>query len=127
LNVVAKADDTRIQMTVRSILSHLVTQLFGFAIALVGIIFLYFEYRGGAEHAHTTHVILYTGIFGVGCLIIAPNLVPRAAGRLVMIVVDARKNGLRWTDKLVDEGAAIPVAKPATPVIEKPPAGAGDV
>lgn len=108
-------------MTIRSVIDHLATQLFGFVIALVGVVFLYFEYRNGAEHSHTTHVILYTGIFGVGCLIIAPTLISGAANKLVMIVIDAKKGGLRWTDP-----PATP-AKPPTPVVEKPPAGAGDV
>jgi hypothetical protein len=106
-------------MTVKSVLSHIAGQVFGFAMALVGCGLLFLEYHDGAAHAHTSHVIIYTAIFGVGCLIIAPALVSGAANKLVMIVVDAKKGGLRWTDP--------PGDIPAKPKIEKPPVGAGDV
>jgi hypothetical protein len=88
--------------------------------ALVGVALFYGEYREGASHAHTTHVVIAFVIFGIGCLIIAPALVGGAANKFITIIVDARKGGLRWTDPPED-------AKPGTPVIAKPPEGAGDV
>lgn len=108
-------------MTIRSVLTHIVSQLFGLAMALVGCGLLFLEYHDGAEHAHTTHVIIFTAIFGIGCLIIAPTLVSGAANKLVMIVLDAKKGGLRWTDPPPE-----PV-KPAKEVIAPLPPGAGDV
>ena len=106
-------------MRFKEFVRELGTGFFGFAIAVVGGLLLFGEYRNGAEHSHTTHVLVGTAIFGIGCLIIAPSVFGNAAKSLVMIVLDAKKGGMRWTDP--------PADPPAKPVIPKPPAGAGDV
>ena len=110
-------------MKLRSLMEHLAGQVFGFALAVLGIALLLAEYADGPSHAHTSHIFAYIAIFGVGCLIVAPVLITGAATKLVMIIVDARKGGLRWSDPPPDS----PPVAPKPSVIEKPPEGAGDV
>lgn len=75
----------------------------GLVIAAAGLGLLFVEYKGGVEHAHTTHIFLYVAIFGVGMLVVSPTLVGGGARSLVMLVLDAKKGGLRWTDPPGDD------------------------
>lgn len=104
---------------IRDKLKVIAADLFGLILACIGIGLLMLEYKDGAAHAHVSLVFLYVAIFGLGCLIIAPTLITGAAQKLTVLVLDARKGGSRWSDPAAD--------KPKEPVIEKPPAGAGDV
>lgn len=79
--------------------------LLGVFLAALGLGLLFLEYKEGPAHAHTTHIFIYVAIFGIGMLIIAPSVITGAANKMVMLVLDAKKGGARWTDPPADPPA----------------------
>ena len=98
-------------MGLKSFFSKAAVSVFGLMIAIAGLGLLGMEYQGGAEHARTSHIIMYVIIFGLGLLIVSPGIVGGAANKLIVLVMDAKKGGMRWTDPPAD-GAAKPKSPP---------------
>jgi len=80
--------------------------IFGLAIAVVAGFFLWLELKDGVAAAHTTHIYIFTAFFGVGLGIVAPELFFGSVKRGILILIDAKAGGLRFTDRLLDDAPA---------------------
>lgn len=92
-------------MTIREDLRRVFVTLLGLAIAALFGFFEWLELKNGVQQAHTTHLVLDTVMIAIGFGIIAPDLFFSSAKKVVLVVIDAKKNGLRWSDPKEDSSS----------------------
>jgi hypothetical protein len=64
---------------------HLLAAVLGLITASLGAVLLVSEVRQGAT-AHSGHIYVFAGMFGLGLLLIAPSLVAGAVKSIVVVV-----------------------------------------
>lgn len=92
--------ETRAKIAARleAIVTSVFTTLLGLLLASFFGFMMFLELKNGMAGVKTSHIVSFTIMIAIGMGMASPELFFGSIKKVVVVVVDARKNGLRWTD-----------------------------